>query len=116
MSITSHDQQGVQQLPAKTTDVSEAATLAADELLGGAFDELTLVRIATDLHEMRMSYSTHDLAASVALNVLKNVPPPHRQDALARMTVREWFREGKVAPALMKAFENTPYSLDKPSP
>lgn len=96
--------------------MSEAATLAADELLGGTFDELALVRVATDMNEKRMSYSTHDLAATVALHVLKNIAPPHRQDALARMTVREWFREGKVAPALVQAFENTPYSLDKPPP
>lgn len=93
----------------------EAATLAADELLGGTYNEHTLVRIATDLNEPRMSYSTHDLAATVALKILKNVSPPQRQDALARMTVREWFREGKVTPALVQAFENTPYSLDEPS-
>jgi hypothetical protein len=114
MSITCHEQ-GVRQMPGKTADVIEAATLAADELLGGAFDELELIRIATDLNEMRMSYSTHDLAASVALDVLKSVSPPNRQDALARMTLLEWFREGKVTPALLLAFENAPYSLEKPS-
>ena len=105
MSTTSHDQHGVEQLPGRTADVNEAATLAGDELLGGVFDELALVRIATDLSKMRMSYSTHDLAASIALNVLNGVSPPNRRDALARMTVREWCREGKVVPALVQAFD-----------
>jgi hypothetical protein len=114
MSITS-DEQDVRQLPGRTADAIEAATLAADELLGGTFDEVTLVGIAMDLNEMNVSYSTHDLAASVALNVLKSVSPPNRQDALARMTLLEWFREGKVAPTSLLAFENAPYSLEKPS-
>ena len=104
MSTGSH-QQGVEQLPGRTADVTEAARLAGDELLGGVFDELALVRIATDLSKVRMSYSTHDLAASIALNVLKSVSPPNRRDALAQMTVREWCREGKVAPALVRAFD-----------
>ena len=105
MSATSQDQQGVEPLPGRTADAIEAATLAGDELLGGVFDELALVRIATDLSKMRMSYSTHDLAASIALNVLNGVSPPNRRDALARMTVREWCREGKVVPALVQAFD-----------
>jgi hypothetical protein len=106
MSTTRHDQHG-------TADVNVAAILAADELLGGTFDELTLVRIAVELNEMPTSYSTHDLAASVALNLPKGVSPPNRRDALARMTLLEWFREGKVAPAFLRAFENAPY--DKPT-
>ena len=104
--------QDVEQLPGRSADVNQAATLAADELLGGTFDELALVRIAIDLNEMRMSYSTRDLAASVALNVLKSVSPPNRQDALARMTVREWCREGKVAPALVRAFDTPEEAFD----
>jgi hypothetical protein len=43
MSTTGHDQQSVEQLPGRTADVNEAATLAGDELLGGIFDELALV-------------------------------------------------------------------------
>jgi hypothetical protein len=99
-----------------TADVIEAATLAADELLGGAFDELTLVRVAADLNAISTSYSTHDLAACVALNVLKGVSPPNRQDALARLTLLEWFREGKVTPTSLSAFESAPYSHERPSP
>jgi len=105
MSTTGYDQQGVEQLPGRTADVVEAATLAADELLGGTFDEITLVRIAAGLNEMRVSQSTYDLAICIALDALKGVSPPHRQDALAKMTVREWCREGKVAPALVRAFD-----------
>jgi hypothetical protein len=115
MSITSHDQRGVIPLPHETPDVAKAAILAADELLGGAFDEYMLVRLAADLNKLCTSYSTHDLAASVALNVLKNVSPPNRRDALARMTLLEWFREGKVTPALVEAFESPRFSGDKRS-
>jgi hypothetical protein len=114
MSIIGH-KQGVRQPREGSADVVEAAILAADELLGGAFDELELVRIATDLNQGRASFSTHDLAATVAFNVLKSVSPPNRQDALARMTLLEWFREGKLAPTLLPAFENAPYRQEKPS-
>lgn len=105
MSTISHEQQRVEHPPGETADVHAAATLAADELLGGTFDEFALLGIAVGLNEAAVSQSTHDLAVGVALNVLKGVSPPHRQDALARMTLREWCREGKVAPALVRAFD-----------
>jgi hypothetical protein len=88
-----------------TAEVSQAAALAADELLGGAFDERELVRIAAELKDLPICCSTYDLAAAVALNVLKSGSPPNRRDALARMTVHEWSREGKIVPALAQAFE-----------
>jgi hypothetical protein len=108
MDITGYHGQGA--------DIYQAATLAGDELLGGAHDEIALVRIAIDLKELATAYSTHELAASVALNVLRNTSPPNRRDALARMTVREWSREGKIAPALAKAFENSVSAKALPQP
>lgn len=99
--------------PESPADVSEAAALAADELLGGAFDERELIRIAAELNGLPTCCSTHDLAASVALNVLKSASPPNRRDALARMTVLEWLREGKVVPALAQAFEDNSYHLNR---
>jgi hypothetical protein len=88
-------------------DIRQAATLAADELLGGAFDEHALIRIATDLSELQLAYSTHDLAASVALTALKSVSPPNRKDELVRMTLLEWYREGKLQRTSAQAFDTT---------
>jgi hypothetical protein len=105
MNTPSHDLQSVEQLAGRSADVNAAATLAADELLGGTFDEFALLRIAAGLNETAVPQSTHDLAVYIALNVLKGASPPQRQDALARITLREWCQEGKIAPALVRAFD-----------
>jgi hypothetical protein len=97
-------------------DVRQAATLAADELLGGAFDEDVLIRmIATNLNELPLACSTHDLAAFVALTALKSVSPPNGKDELARMTLLEWYREGKLRRTSAHAFDTT-YQLDRSAP
>ncbi|MEX2150643.1 MAG: hypothetical protein WD793_10525 [Steroidobacteraceae bacterium] len=107
--------------PKKTADVQHAAKLAADELLGGAFDKPTVTRIATELNDGPIPYSTHDLAASVALNLFKSVLPENRHllfetQLMARMTVHSWSKEGKVVTALAQSFENVLYDRYKPSP
>jgi hypothetical protein len=47
--------------PQKRADVREAALLASDQLLGGAFDMQAVTGIATQLSEGPILYSTHDL-------------------------------------------------------
>ena len=107
--------------PKKSADVRQAAALAADVLLGGIFDRLTVVRIANELNAGPMPYSTHDLAVSVALNQFKSAPSENRDQLFdiqltARMTVLSWVKDGKVVPALAQAFEHTLYEAYKPSP
>ena len=105
--------------PKKLADATDAGTIAADELLGGAFDKAVLIRMAKELNAGPIPYSTHDLAASVALSVLKNIEPASRPQLfeiqlLARMTVSAWFKDGKIVRALAQSFESTLYEAYKP--
>jgi hypothetical protein len=74
--------------PKKSADVRQAAVLAADVLLGGTFDRLAVVRIANELNNGPMPYSTHDLAVSVALNQFKSVPSENRDLEFTRFRGR----------------------------
>jgi hypothetical protein len=100
--------------PPKRADVSEAALLAGDQLLGGAFDSQAVVGIATQLSDGPIPYSTHDLAVSIALRVFKDIAPEKRQhlfaiQLMARLTVCSWLKEGKVVGPLAAAFEDSLY-------
>jgi hypothetical protein len=105
--------------PKNTADVREATNLAADQLLGGAFERSDLTRIAETLNAGKMPYTTHDLAVSIALRSFKDVPPADRQQlftiqCMARLTVGGWAKEGKVVIPLAEAFEHTLYEEYKP--
>ena len=105
--------------PRNKADVAAATNLASDDLLGGAFDKAAVSRIATELSQGPMPYSTHDLAASVALSVFKQVPPADRSrlmtvQMMARLTNSQWAKEGKVNKTLAMAFEQTLYRDYKP--
>jgi len=105
--------------PKKTADVREAIILAADQLLGGVFQKSDLTRVAEELNAGPMPYSTHDLAASVALRAFKDVPSEDRHhlmtiQMMARLTVSGWAKEGKVVLPLAMAFEETLYKEYKP--
>lgn len=101
--------------PEKRADVGQAVGLAF-EMLMGQVPESTISGLARDLYEGPLPYSTHDLAVSVALNFFKN---PEYQSKLktaqlmARLSVLEWVQEGKVAPLLVKSFEETLYKIYK---
>jgi len=104
----------------KSANLSDAIHLAHDELLGGSFAVENLARLATDLNNGSIPYSTHDLAAAVALAVLRKVPIERRQDLMeiqmmARMKVASWLLEGKVVPVFAKVFEDTLYKDYHPS-
>jgi hypothetical protein len=102
--------------PSKRANLSEAADLAND-LLMGVVSEREVATIASQLNSGPIPYSTHDLALSVALNFFKNpdfIPRLGSAQLMARLTMIEWLQEKKVAPLLVQSFEDTLYKLYKP--
>lgn len=98
----------------KTADLSEAISLASENLLDGVFKREAVTRMAIDLYNGPVPYSTHDLAAAVALAILRKVPIEQREQLggtqiKARQTVVSWLVEGKVVPLLAKTFEDALY-------
>lgn len=98
----------------KTANVLEAIELANNELLLGRFDKKEITDLATALAHGPIPYSTHDLAASVALGLLRKIPKDARRDLMevqmmARLKVGSWATEGKVVKPLAEAFEQTLY-------
>ena len=98
----------------RTANPTDAVNLVNIELLRGSFRLNEIVNLAADLARGPVPYSTHDLAVSVALGLLKKVPPESRMPLMevqmaARLTVANWAKEGKVVPALAEAFEHTLY-------
>jgi hypothetical protein len=101
--------------PPKRANVSEAIGLAEEMLLGKVSNE-SISRIAHELYDGPMPYSTHDLALSAVLNFIKN--PDYTENLreaqlMARLSMLEWLQEGKVAPLLVKSFEDTLYKMYK---
>lgn len=105
--------------PRKSADVARAVRLAADDLLCGTTDQDRLVCLAKELDAGPIPYSTHDLAVSIALRIFKDADAGARDGLFAaqltaRLVSLEWAKEGKLAPALLAAFENTLYKLYRP--
>lgn len=101
--------------PAKRANVSEAIELASILLMNQVPSETTS-RLAQELYQGPMPYSTHDLALSVALHFFKDpeyVDQLRSAQLMARLSMLGWFQEGKVAPLLMKSFEDTLYKMYK---
>jgi len=101
--------------PAKRANVSEAIELAGMLLMNQVPNETTS-RLAQELYQGSMPYSTHDLALSVALHFFKDpeyVDQLRSAQLMARLLMLEWFQEGKVALLLMKSFEDTLYKMYK---
>lgn len=101
--------------PAKRANLSIAIDLAG-ELLMGEVPEKEISIIGTKLESGPIPYSTNDLALSIALNFFKDpkyMPSLGMAQLMARMTMLEWYEQGKVAPMLVKSFEDTLYNLYK---
>ena len=102
--------------PRKTADVQQAVNLATGLLCGRVgFREIKI--LAEQLYAGPMPYSTHDLAASVALNFFRRpglMPQLAEVQILARMQVLDWFQTGYVNPHLARAFEDALYKDYKP--
>jgi hypothetical protein len=102
--------------PPKRAKLSESVDLAT-ELLMGEVSKQEIQTLATQLSSGPIPYSTHDLALSVALNFFKDparIPSLGTAQLMARMSMLEWLQDGKVAPMLVKSFEDTLYKLYKP--
>lgn len=103
--------------PAKTARPEESVQIAYEELLVQVVSKEEITKLTTELNAGPIPYSTHDLALSVALNFFKRPElVPHLGDAqlLARLKAVEWLQQGRVAPPLVKTFEDVLYKLYKP--
>lgn len=102
--------------PPKKTAVLSTAIDLANELLMGVVPEKELAILGTKLDSGPIPYSTEDLALSIALNFFKDpayIPLLGTAQLMARMTMLDWFGENKVAPLLVKSFEDVLYKTYK---
>lgn len=103
--------------PPKTAKLGDAIQLAHDVLLARLVSSNEVTKVAIELNDGPMPYSTHDLALSVALNFFKQkerIAQFQEAQIVARMTALEWLAEEKVVPLLVQIFEDTLYRLYKP--
>lgn len=104
--------------PAQSADLERAITIAHEDLLAEQVSISEVRRVTSGLAAGPMPYSTYDLAVATALSFFKN---PELFVALeevqigARVHVLNWMKGGKVAPGVLKIFEDTLYRLYKPS-
>jgi hypothetical protein len=106
--------------PKKTANLQEAVDLSYKTLLGALVDVAEVRKIATQLYNGPMPYSTHDLAVATTLNLFRNADGARQaqlgqMQMFSRMAVLELLKERKVNPLLVKAFEDTLYKMFKPS-
>jgi hypothetical protein len=103
--------------PAKSADLERAITIAHEDLLCEEVPATEIRRLASALAAGPVPYSTYDLSVATALSFFKN---PEFQDRLqeiqmgARLRVANWMEGGKVAPGLLRIFEDTLYRVYKP--
>lgn len=98
-------------------DPRKAIDFAYTDLLQQKIARSEVEKIAKNLNDGSIPYSTYDLALSVALNFFRR-PDLHNvlfdAQLFARMKLIEWLNEGGVNPMLASAFENTLYKTFKP--
>lgn len=104
--------------PVKSADLERAITIAHEDLLADQVPISEVRRIASGLSAGPIPYSTYDLSVATTLSFFKN---PKLFDCLkeiqlgARVRVLNWMKDGKVAPGVLKIFEDTLYRVYKPS-
>ena len=104
--------------PSKSADLERAVTIAHEDLLAEQVPISEVRRIASSLAAGPMPYSTYDLAVAASLSFFKT---PALFNTLAeiqvpaRLRVLNWMKSGKVAPGVLKIFEDTLYRLYKPT-
>jgi hypothetical protein len=103
--------------PAKRAQIDEAVVAAHQELLLGLVEIHEVRRIAVDLNQGPLPYSTEDLALATALNLFRQpdrVMTLKRAQLAARMKALDWLQKGKAAPMVVKVFEDNLYKIYKP--
>jgi len=101
--------------PPKRGKVGESTVLAG-ELLLDVVSAKQIAETADELSSGTTPYLTHDLAVSVALKYFKDpvwIPKLGTAQLMARVTVLEWFKEGKVARLFVESFEDVLYKTYK---
>jgi hypothetical protein len=104
--------------PAKSADLERAITIAHEDLLAEQVPIAEVRRIASGLAAGPIPYSTYDLSVAAALSFFKNPDLLDRLNEIqmgARLRVLNWMKDGKVAPGVLKIFEDTLYRVYKPS-
>jgi len=104
--------------PAKSADLERAITIAHEDLLAEQVPISEVRRTASALAAGPMPYSTYDLSVATALSFFKNPEVVDRLNEIqigARLRVLNWMKAGKVAPGVLKIFEDTLYRVYKPS-
>ncbi len=104
--------------PPKTANLDQAIQIAFDQLLSNRIDKQEISKVATDLYNGPMPYSTHDLAISVALHFFIQ---PERillldgAHMLASMKARQWFEEQSLNIRIFESLSNKLYELYSPA-
>ena len=104
--------------PPKRANVEEAIALAEKDLLGGVVDQPSIREQALALSSGPIPYSTQDLALAVALHFFKQpqlVPHLGQAQLMARLCAMQWLQGGLAVAVLVKSFEDTLYTMYKPS-
>jgi hypothetical protein len=100
-------------------NLEEAITIAGEELLMGRVERQEIQRQAQTLYATPVSYSTHDLALSIAMNFYRqpgNIPYLDDFKIIALLKVIHWYQEGLVMQVLLENFEKILCVLYEPEP
>ncbi len=103
--------------PAKSADLERAITIAHEDLLAEQVPPADVRRVASALTAGPMPYSTYDLSVAAALSFFKNPQLVGQLSEIqigARLRAVNWMKAGKVAPGVLKIFEDTLYQVYKP--
>jgi hypothetical protein len=100
-------------------NLEEAITIAGEELLMGRVERQEIQRQAQTLYATPVSYSTHDLALSIAMNFYRqpgNIPYLDDFKIIALLKVIHWYQKGLVMQVLLENFEKILCVLYEPEP
>ena len=103
--------------PRKSADLERSVTIAHEDLLFERVPLSEVKRVAGELFQGPIPYSTHDLAVSTALAFFKApefVPVLTECQIPARLRVANWTKAGKVVGPLAQSFEAVLYRAYKP--
>jgi hypothetical protein len=103
--------------PRKSADLERSVTIAHEDILFERVPLPEVKRVAGELFQGPIPYSTHDLAVSTALAFFKQpkfAPALAECQIPARLRVVNWAKDGKVVAPLAQSFEAVLYRVYKP--